>query len=61
MLKNIYEAIYNIIIIIIAILFVVGFMTFLSHIRYAMANTEFTVGTDPLIDITQSGTGIIIR
>ena len=58
MLKNIYEAIYNIIIIIIAILFVVGFMTFLSHIRYAMANTEFTVGTDPLIDITQSGTGL---
>ena len=58
MLKNIYEAIYNIVIIIIAILFVVGFMTFLSHIRYAMANTEFTVGTDPLIDITQSGTGL---
>ena len=60
MLKNLYLAIYNIVIIVIGILFVVGFMTFLSFIRSAVANPlpTFNVSEQSIIDITQTGTGL---
>jgi len=58
MWQNIYKIIYNSIILIIAILFTVGLTTFAALIKSAFANPTFTVGTDPIIDISQSGTGL---
>ena len=58
-LKNIYTTLKNAIIIIIAILCTVGMTTFVSLIKSAMANTPtFTIGSDPIIDITGTGQGL---
>ena len=58
-LKNIYTTLKNVVIIIIAILCTVGMTTFVSLIRSAMANPPtFTIGSDPIIDITGTGQGL---
>ena len=58
-LKNIYTTLKNAVIIIIAILCTVGMTTFVSLIKSAMANTPtFTIGSDPIIDITGTGQGL---
>ena len=58
-LKNIYTTLKNVIIIVIAILCTVGMTTFVSLIKSAMANSPtFTIGSDPIIDITGTGTGL---
>ena len=58
-LKNIYTTLKNVIIIVIAILCTVGMTTFVSLIKSAMANTPtFTIGSDPIIDITGTGQGL---
>ena len=55
-LKNIYTTLKNVVIIIIAILCTVGMTTFVSLIRSTMASPPtFTIGSDPIIDITGTG------